>query len=309
MPSNKQTELKSDNTVSEGYNHSPSLDACILLSLTLSDRCVGWNCTVTAFPFGLGYFLLGLTTGYVYGIGFGMLIVVVANSIGVCMIFYICHTGWKAKLERTLAGKPKLEAFMRAVKEYGWKLVVLGRVTPIPIGIVNVVCSISGVPFMTYAVASVIGLVPEQVLMVYLGTRMESIADIASGDRPLETPELVSIIVEAVLLVVLFIVLAIIGQRVLRKIELQQQQQAAAGGGDAETSSALPQDLELGAVPGTIASNNYSDRAGLLANAEDGEGDVDDDDDDDKLEVISNHHHLEEPTDQVVLIGNRLVWK
>lgn len=254
---------------------------------------IGLCFIIICFPFALGYFLLGLTAGYIYDIGLGILIMSVSSAIGSCLVFYICHTTWRSRMERFLSGKPKLEMFMKAIKENGWKLVLLGRVTPIPIGLVNVIYGVSGISFRTFAIASVAGLLPEQVMITFLGTKMGSLSDIISGEREMEQPEKIALILELVLLVALFIFVGYIGKRVMKKVEAESARReqelegvttstgegVGEGEGDGETQNAEAE-TSTAFITKTIGATEYTDKSGLLNNEEMQDDDDNDDEDD-----------------------------
>ncbi|XP_045112455.1 transmembrane protein 64-like isoform X2 [Portunus trituberculatus] len=61
-----------------------------------------------------------------------------------------------------------------------FKVIAITRLTPIPFGLQNAVFAVSRVPTWLYLVATVLGLLPTQVLNCYLGTTVRSFDDVVS---------------------------------------------------------------------------------------------------------------------------------
>jgi uncharacterized membrane protein YdjX (TVP38/TMEM64 family) len=73
-------------------------------------------------------------------------------------------------------------AIDHAVEKYGFKIVLLTRLSPIfPFNLLNYAFGITKVRFRDYVLASWIGMFPGTVMYVYLGSAAKNLADLTSG--------------------------------------------------------------------------------------------------------------------------------
>lgn len=121
--------------------------------------------------------------GFLYGFWPGLLYAAVAIALGAQTAF---ESGrWVARpwvLRRTEAN-PKLRAFDHGLREEGFTIVALSRLSlVIPFNVFNYVCGASSVNALTYFVATVVGMIPPLLLYVYLGTLARDISEVLSGE-------------------------------------------------------------------------------------------------------------------------------
>jgi len=64
----------------------------------------------------------------------------------------------------------------------GLKVIALTRLTPVPFGLQNGLFAISNVTLLKYTLATVVGLLPTQILNTYLGTTLRSMKDVIDND-------------------------------------------------------------------------------------------------------------------------------
>ena len=99
--------------------------------------------TVIAFPFGIGYIVLNMVAGYLYGFMKGQLVVMVSVTIGMTVSFFFCRIWFREYAQRIVTSNA-MQAIMRVVEgKNGLKVIVLTRLTPIPFGLQNVLFSVS----------------------------------------------------------------------------------------------------------------------------------------------------------------------
>ena len=85
-------------------------------------------------------------------------------------------------LERWLARREKLGAIDRAVREQGWRVVLLTRLSPVfPFNVQNYFYGLTAVSFRGYIGASLIGMLPGTLLYVYIGAAGAEVAAAAGG--------------------------------------------------------------------------------------------------------------------------------
>ena len=102
--------------------------------------------TVLAFPVALGYLVLNVAAGYLYGFWWGMLVVVVSVMLGFSVAFHVCRLFLRDWIMDYVRSSKVATALVRIVEgEKGFKVVALARLTPVPFGIQNAVFSVSDV--------------------------------------------------------------------------------------------------------------------------------------------------------------------
>ena len=99
--------------------------------------------TLISFPFGIGYVILNMMAGYLYGFFRGQIVVMISVSFGFSVSFLLCRL-WFREYARQTVTSSALQAIMRVVEgKHGVKVIILTRQTPIPFGLQNVVLSVS----------------------------------------------------------------------------------------------------------------------------------------------------------------------
>ena len=111
--------------------------------------------TVLAFPVALGYLVLNVAAGYLYGFWWGMLVVVVSVTLGFSVAFHVCRLFLRDWVMDYVRPSKVATALVRIVEgDKGFKVIALARLTPVPFGIQNAILSVSNVhvygPFTTY---------------------------------------------------------------------------------------------------------------------------------------------------------------
>ena len=99
--------------------------------------------TLISFPFGIGYIVLNMMAGYLYGFLRGQLVVMVSVTVGFTVSFFLCRI-WFRDYAKNIVTSNTLQAIMRVVEgKNGMKVIFLTRLTPIPFGLQNVLFSVS----------------------------------------------------------------------------------------------------------------------------------------------------------------------
>ncbi|XP_055627275.1 transmembrane protein 64 [Toxorhynchites rutilus septentrionalis] len=135
--------------------------------------------TIVSFPVTVGYLVLIISSGYLFGFIKGLLTVVIGANLGVA----IAHNTIKSlqsklplqKLIKNETGR----AILRVISgPRAFKIVLFARLTPIPFGLQNTIFGISAVNSRSYHTGTVIGLLPAQAINVYLGSKLRSIHEV-----------------------------------------------------------------------------------------------------------------------------------
>ena len=135
---------------------------------------------------------LTLAAGYLFGPGFGTLLVSLAATLGASLAFvisrYLAQPYAKAKLQ----AYPKLESIEEQISAEGIKLVFLLRLAPlVPFTVLNYALGVTDVSFGSYVAATWLGKLPGVFSQVYLGSTGRSIDAAANSSRGFDRVSLV----------------------------------------------------------------------------------------------------------------------
>jgi uncharacterized membrane protein YdjX (TVP38/TMEM64 family) len=132
---------------------------------------------VAAAPAGV----LSVAAGLVFG-AWAFPTVVAAATVGAVLAFLIGRYLARETVKRAIGKRPTLAAIDQAVKEEGWKIVVLLRLTPlVPFNIQNYLFGVTDVGLLPYALGTFFGIMPGTALFVYLGAIGDAAARGESG--------------------------------------------------------------------------------------------------------------------------------
>jgi uncharacterized membrane protein YdjX (TVP38/TMEM64 family) len=108
------------------------------------------------------------------GIVFGFWAVpfsILGSTIGAILGFFFVRYFFRAPFERATLSRPRWRALLQAVDEDGWRIVGLLRLgAPVPGTVQNCLFALTRVRFWPYVVATAIGIAPQTILFVYLGS-------------------------------------------------------------------------------------------------------------------------------------------
>lgn len=187
--------------------------------------------TITGLPFMLiGYTPLGLAAGFIYGedgpiLGIlnASVTVLIGTILGSILGFWSCRVLCKSWFQRKINENPTLQAFMHTMESKGFYLIVIMRMAPIPFGVQNGLFSVSNVSVLAFSVATIVGLVPEILMLVYMGTTMADLTSIATGDFEFGLWQKIMLGIEIGMTVILFILLFFLSREAMRKVKERQR--------------------------------------------------------------------------------------
>ncbi|XP_012283625.1 transmembrane protein 64 isoform X2 [Orussus abietinus] len=135
--------------------------------------------TVVSFPIVIGYLFLIVASGYLFGIVQGITMVVLSANLGIA----IAHATLGALSSRLPIGallqSDTARAILRVISgPQAFKVVLFARLTPIPFGLQNTIFAVSNIGGIRYHIASALGLLPAQLINVYLGSSLRSMQDV-----------------------------------------------------------------------------------------------------------------------------------
>ena len=107
----------------------------------------------------------------------------VGANLGAWAAFLVGRTIARDWVAKKVSGNPKFAAIDQAVGREGFKIVTLLRLSPVvPFNLLNYALGLTKVSFTSYALASLIGMLPASIMFVYFGTAARDLAAIAAGE-------------------------------------------------------------------------------------------------------------------------------
>jgi uncharacterized membrane protein YdjX (TVP38/TMEM64 family) len=114
--------------------------------------------------------VLTLGAGFLFGLGWGIVVVSAASTTAAALAFLIARYFARDSIEKAARKNPKFAAIDRAIGKEGWKVVALLRLSPlVPFSLSNYLYGLTSVEFVPYVATSWAAMLPATVLYVYLG--------------------------------------------------------------------------------------------------------------------------------------------
>jgi uncharacterized membrane protein YdjX (TVP38/TMEM64 family) len=148
--------------------------------------------------------ILTIAGGFMFGSILGTVLVVVAATLGATLVFLIAKTALGDPL-RARAG-PFLQRMEAGFQENALNYLLVLRLIPLfPFWIVNLVPAFLGVPLRTYALGTLIGIIPGSFVFASVGAGLGSVLDSGQEFSPSSvlTPQIVIALVGLALLALL----------------------------------------------------------------------------------------------------------
>ncbi|HET6363153.1 MAG TPA: TVP38/TMEM64 family protein, partial [Gemmatimonadota bacterium] len=131
--------------------------------------------------------VLTLGTGFLLGVGWGLLVVSIGSTLGATAAFLVGRKLGRDWVRERIGGHERLSGVDGAIEREGLKVVLLLRLSPIiPYNALNYALSLTGVGLRDYVIGSWLGMLPGTVLYVALGAGARSLAAAmtGAGERP-----------------------------------------------------------------------------------------------------------------------------
>lgn len=126
--------------------------------------------------------LMTIGAGFLFGVVVGAVTVSLASVVGASAAFWLGRTIARGWVERRFSGDRRFLTLDRAVEREGFKIVVLVRLSPvIPFTAINYVLGLTKISYRDFLLASWIGMLPGTILYAYLGSTLQSLAELGSG--------------------------------------------------------------------------------------------------------------------------------
>jgi uncharacterized membrane protein YdjX (TVP38/TMEM64 family) len=134
----------------------------ILISMLLVAICVFFP--VIPFP------VLAGTIGAVFGTAQGMVVSLTGAMVGTMAFFFLSRYGFRDYAQQKLMKYPKVQEYDQFLNKNSFFAILTSRLIPvIPAPVVNSICGLSRVKGLTFFTASIIGKIPNILLLSYAG--------------------------------------------------------------------------------------------------------------------------------------------
>lgn len=134
------------------------------------------------FAFVSYYIPLSLSAGFLYGYALGIVTTMIGSVSSGVFGFWIARTFCREWIQEKIKSSARLSALLIAMEVHSFKITLMVRFLPLPFGLQNGLCAMTSISPPMYLLASIIGLLPENVLLIYFGSSFESISELARGD-------------------------------------------------------------------------------------------------------------------------------
>ncbi len=126
---------------------------------------------------------MSIAAGFIFGM-WGIPLVIAAATVGANLAFLLSRHIFREKVRLMAQERPWFEAVDQAVKDEGWKVVALLRLSPlVPFGLQNYAFGVTAIGGVPYALATFFGIMPGTALYVYLGTMGHVALDGSEGSE------------------------------------------------------------------------------------------------------------------------------
>ncbi|KAG0279340.1 hypothetical protein BGZ95_001528 [Linnemannia exigua] len=146
---------------------------------------------------------------------FALAIVIVGDILGAIGSFLFGRYIFYDWVKGLMSKHPKFTALDEVIKDDGWKIVVMLRLTPIPFNLITYFFSITSISLSTLTWATAVGVFPGSCLGIWIGSLLKGLSGI---DNPeLEKKNMVILIMNGAFIVCSILTLSMFGKRSLRK--------------------------------------------------------------------------------------------
>ncbi|HSE15031.1 MAG TPA: TVP38/TMEM64 family protein [Candidatus Deferrimicrobium sp.] len=130
-----------------------------------------------------GAAILSLAAGAIFGVLQGTLFVVTGATVGAVLAFLVSRTLLRDWVVRKFGAR--MEGIDRGLREHGLSYLLFLRLVPaFPFFLVNLACGVTGLPLRTYALGTLIGILPGSLVFVNAGASLAAIESVGQVATP-----------------------------------------------------------------------------------------------------------------------------
>jgi uncharacterized membrane protein YdjX (TVP38/TMEM64 family) len=161
---------------------------------------------------------LTMAAGAIFGLAVGTLTTSLAGTATAALAFAIARTFGRSWVLRKIERHSRFIALDRAVRESGWRIVALLRLSPaVPFTLQNYLYGLTGIRFWPYLTTSWLAMLPGGFLYVYLGSIGRAGLEAAGGESSRSPGEWAMMIVGLLATVAATVYLARLARHALRQ--------------------------------------------------------------------------------------------
>ncbi|RNA07774.1 Transmembrane 64 [Brachionus plicatilis] len=144
-------------------------------------------------PILWGHMVCILICSYVFSFFYGFILVSVYSTFGMVVAYFACRFAFYDCAHQRVKNIAYLQAINTLLesKERGFQIILLCRLMPLPFGLANTLFSVTDVDFKKYMTASIIGLMPSELILCYMGSTLKSMSDVLVNEKTAKTAYLV----------------------------------------------------------------------------------------------------------------------
>lgn len=114
--------------------------------------------------------VLTYSSGTLFPLPLAILLSLIGTSLGAMLALLIGRYGFRNWAEKMAARNPQFKKLDEAIRQEGWKIVVLARLTPVfPFSVGNYLFGVTSIPAWRYALAAFLGTIPSAFVYTLLG--------------------------------------------------------------------------------------------------------------------------------------------
>lgn len=167
--------------------------------------------------------LITLGSGFLFGLGWGTLVVSVSATTGASLAFLIARYVARDAVAKKVNAYPKFQAIDRAIGKHGGKIVGLLRLSPaVPFNLSNYLFGLTSVKFWPYILATWAGTLPGTVMYVYLGVLGKAGLAVAAGAEVASSSQTLMLGLGLVATVAVTLLITRIARRALRDASVEE---------------------------------------------------------------------------------------
>ena len=164
----------------------------------------------------LPVWILTLAAGAVFGVARGSLLVLAGATLGAVAAFTLARTGLREFVRGRARAYPDFDKLDRAIAARGGWIVFLVRLSPVfPFVYVNYLFGLTAIPAVTYAAATIVGMIPATIVYVALGASAGAAATGQAASWP--TARVILTVAGVAAAVVVSLVVARLATRAVRE--------------------------------------------------------------------------------------------
>jgi len=218
--------------------------------------------------FALPGSLLTLAAGFVWGPGWGLLLVSPVSVAAASAAFLSGRYLFRDRVARRIAGHPKLEAIDDAIDARSTVVVILLRLSPlVPFSWMNYLMSMTSITFGRYVLASFVGMLPGTAMYVYIGSTLTALGSAATGEADKSPAEQIFFWVGLAATVGVSVFVTLLARKALKmRVNVKDEGNEDVEGGDnTGEGAAAPSVPNKAHERGTIRPDDAANRALLEA--------------------------------------------